>query len=480
MSKFLNFIDNEFVEPLLGAYIPTFNPAKGEVHAHVPDSTSEDVDLAVAAAKRAFVTWSESTRAYRSDLMRKVADLIEARLEDFAIAESVDQGKPLSLARSIDIPRAIHNFRFFSTYILHLENPTSDLDGVATSFAVRQPVGVAALISPWNLPLYLLTWKIAPAMAYGCTSVCKPSEFTSNTAYLLCSVLRDAGVPKGVVNMVFGVGPKAGNALVVHPDVPLISFTGGTATGEVIYRNAAPFFKKLSLELGGKNANIVFADCDWETTLATSVRSSFLNQGEICLCGSRIFVEESIFDRFVAELSERASKLVVGDPSDPKTDLGALVSKEHMAKVLGYIKLAEDLGGNIHTGGQQVEVKGFEKGYFVRPTIITGLAPTSRVCQEEIFGPVVTVVPFKTEDEVIEYANGVKYGLANSVWTQNLNRAHRVARKIHSGIVWVNCWMVRDLNQPFGGVKASGLGREGGKYSSDFFCDEKSICIAMG
>ncbi|KAJ3415031.1 Aldehyde dehydrogenase 8 member A1 [Chytridiales sp. JEL 0842] len=446
----------------------------------VPDSTSPDVDAAVESATKAFPGWSQTTRAERSRLMMKVADLLEARLEEFAIAESRDQGKPISLARTVDIPRAVHNFRFFASYILHMGEKKTDLDGVAINYVQRVPVGVAGLISPWNLPLYLATWKIAPAMASGCTCVLKPSEFTSVTVWMLCSLLNEAGVPPGVVNMVFGTGPNAGSALVSHPKVPLISFTGGTATGEIIYRNCAPLFKKISLELGGKNANIVFADADFDKAVATSIRSSFANQGEICLCGSRIFVEESIHDKFVAALSAKANALVVGDPADPKTNLGALVNKQHLEKVMYYVNLAREEGGTITAGGELVKnVRGGENGFFMRPTIITGLKPNGRVLQEEIFGPVVTVVPFKTEEEVIGYANGVKYGLAACVWTENLKRAQRVSHQIHVGTVWVNCWMVRDLNMPFGGFKASGLGREGAPYSFDFFCEEKTICFSL-
>ncbi|KAI8927612.1 aldehyde dehydrogenase domain-containing protein [Entophlyctis helioformis] len=460
-----------FVAPSTGTYIDSPNPATGRTHVLVPDSAAADVNAAVAAAKAAFEPWSRTTRAHRSAVLLRIADLLEKRLDEFAVAESQDQGKPVSLAKSIDIPRAVHNFRFFATSILHSKEMTTDLDGVTFNYVHRRPVGVAALISPWNLPLYLLTWKIA---------VCKPSEFTSVTAWMLCSILNEAGVPPGVVNMVFGNGPSAGSPLVEHEDVPLISFTGGTATGEIIYRAAAKMNKKLSLELGGKNANIVFADADFEQAIQTSVRSSFSNQGEICLCGSRIFVQEEIYEKFVAELARRADALVVGNPADESTNLGALVSQQHMEKVLYYIDVAKKSGANIVAGGVRALDGDLANGFFVRPTIITGVHPTeARVQKEEIFGPVVTITPFKTEDEVVQYANSTRYGLSASVWTQNGQRATRVARQLRVGTVWVNCWMVRDLNMPFGGHRLSGLGREGGNHSMEFFCDETAICTKL-
>eukprot|EP00842_Homolaphlyctis_polyrhiza_P002518 jgi/Hompol1/3267/HPOL_003174-RA len=486
-----NFIDGVLVPPTSGKYLDSPNPANGTTYALVPDSDSIDVDAAAAAAKRAFPSWSQTTREYRSAILLKIASLIEGRLEEFAVAESQDQGKPVSLARTVDIPRVIHNFRFFATSILHHQDMKTELDGVAFNYVNRNPVGVAGLISPWNLPLYLLTWKIAqvsapanaadPATDTGCTCVCKPSEITSVTAWMLCSVLNEAGVPPGVVNMVFGTGPSVGSPLVAHKDIPLISFTGGTATGEIVYRTAASLNKKLSLELGGKNANIIFADADFEDAITTTMRSSFSNQGEICLCGSRIFVQEEIYEKFIAEFVKRTEALVVGDPADPKTNLGALASQQHMEKVLSYIEIAKQEGASILSGGNRVMSHGLAKGFFVQPTIITGVHATeSRVQREEIFGPVVTVTPFKTDEEAVHYANSTKYGLSASVWTQNLKRAHTVGRKLEVGTVWINCWMVRDLNAPFGGVKMSGLGREGRHHSMDFFCEVSLACLHLG
>ncbi|KAJ8330775.1 hypothetical protein QVD99_008623 [Batrachochytrium dendrobatidis] len=475
-----NFIDNQFIPPSTFKYISSPNPATGTINALVPDSAAADVDAAVAAAKSAFPTWSTTTRSERSAILSRIANLLESRLEEFAQQESYDQGKPISLALSIDIPRAVHNFRFFASSILYQHEMTTMLDGVALNYVHRNPVGVAGLISPWNLPLYLLTWKIAPCIAAGCTCVCKPSEITSVTAWMLCSILQEAGLPAGVVNMVFGTGPSVGSPLVSHKDVPLISFTGGTTTGEIIYKTAASLNKKMSLELGGKNANIVFADADFETAVSTSIRSSFANQGEICLCGSRIFVHEDIFEKFVTELTRRANALVVGDPSEPTTQIGALVSKEHMNKVLSYIDIAKHEGGKIVAGGHRETVVGLTDGCFVRPTIIVGVHPTeARVQQEEIFGPVVTITPFKTDQEAITYANSTKYGLSASVWTQDLKRAHTVAQKLHVGTAWINCWMVRDLNMPFGGMKMSGLGREGRVHSMEFFCEETTVCVKL-
>ncbi|KAG0260073.1 hypothetical protein BG011_002144 [Mortierella polycephala] len=475
-----NFINNEHVKPSEGSYFDTFEPARGVAHALIPNSSKADVELAYKAASAAFPSWSKTSREERAKILYRIADLIEARLEEFAQAESKDQGKPVELAKTVDIPRAASNFRFFAGRILHAVEEAGELAGIGFSYTQRMPIGVAGLISPWNLPLYLLTWKIAPCIASGNTAVCKPSEFTSLTAYMLCSVLKEAGLPAGVVNMVFGTGMGAGQAIVEHPRIPLISFTGGTVTGAKIIANSAPHFKKLSLELGGKNANIVFADCDFELALKTSVRSSFANQGEICLCGSRIFVQRPIYEKFLSGLVQGAKALKVGDPTLKDTDLGAVVSKEHWEKIVGYIELGKKEGGTIECGGQKpasLEVE-FQDGYFLEPTIISGLTPNCRVMREEIFGPVVTIYAFDTEEEAIQLANDSEYGLSCSVWTENGRRARRVASEIQAGTVWVNTWMARDLRMPFGGMKKSGLGREGGDHSLDFYSELKTICLA--
>ena len=478
--KIRNFIDGEFIPPISGKYLENIEPATGKPYSEVADSDSGDVDLAVAAAEKAFPAWSRTPAAERSRLLLRIADLIERDLEKFARAESVDTGKPLSLARSLDIPRAASNFRFFATAILHTENEAHVTDGVAFNYTLRQPRGIVGLISPWNLPLYLLSWKIAPAIACGNTAIAKPSELTPMTAYLLCEICAEAGLPKGVLNVVHGTGPNVGAPITAHPKIGTISFTGGTVTGRKVAETCAPLFKKVSLELGGKNPNIIFADADLEAAIAGSIRSSFANQGQVCLCGSRVFVERAAYQTFVDRFVEKAAQLKQGDPLDDKTDQGAIVSKTQLDKVKFYVDLAQQEGGKIALGGAAPKSinERCSSGYFFPPTVITDLPVACRVNREEIFGPVVTITPFDTEEEVIGYANDTEYGLASSVWTQNLSRAHRVAEQIHSGTVWVNCWLVRDLRVPFGGMKQSGVGREGGEEALRFFTEPKNVCIA--
>jgi aminomuconate-semialdehyde/2-hydroxymuconate-6-semialdehyde dehydrogenase len=411
--------------------------------------------------------------------MRLVA-LIERDLEKLAQAESVDNGKPVALARAMDIPRAIANFRFYATAAIHTGNESHETVGQAINYTLRQPLGVVGCISPWNLPLYLFTWKIAPAIAAGCTVVAKPSEIAPMTAFLLSELCIEAGLPPGVLNIIHGLGSKVGAAIVADKDVKAISFTGGTKTGEEIARTAAPMFKKLSLELGGKNPNIIFADCNYDEMLATTIRSSFSNQGEICLCGSRIFVERSIYEQFKRDFVDRASRMKVGDPLEPGNDVGAIVSKQHFDKIMSYIALARDEGGTVLAGGKQIEINGrCSGGWFIEPTIIDGLPYDCRTNQEEIFGPVVTIMPFETEAEVLSHANSVRYGLSASLWTENLSRAHRMASELESGIIWINCWLLRDLRTPFGGMKDSGMGREGGFEALRFFTEEKNVCIKV-
>ena len=478
MEKLLNYIDGKLVQPIKGDYFENIEPAKGEAYSLIPDSDESDVNLAVAAAKRAFPIWSKMSAQRRSAILVRIANLITENLDELAQAESRDNGKPLKLARSIDIPRASSNFHFYGTAILHYASESHSMEDLALNYTLRQPIGVAGCISPWNLPLYLFSWKIAPALAAGNTVVAKPSEVTPYSAYLLSRICIEAGLPDGVLNIVHGYGPKAGASIIEHEDVPMISFTGGTATGEWIARTAAPKFKKLSLELGGKNPNIIFADCDFDDMMDTTLRSSFSNQGQICLCGSRILIERSIYNKFKTEFVKRVSKLKVGDPNDSKTNLGAVVSESHMEKVLEYVELAKEEGGTVLTGGHRVELEGeFAKGYFLAPTVIEGLPHTCRTNQEEIFGPVVTLIPFDTEEEAITMANSTKYGLASSTWTSDLKRAHRVARELHTGIAWINCWLLRDLRTPFGGVKNSGVGREGGFEALQFFTEPKNVCI---
>ncbi|MFZ1731256.1 MAG: aldehyde dehydrogenase [Bacteroidota bacterium] len=480
MVSILNYIDGALVEPLTGGWLNVYEPATGQVFALAPASAGADVDAAVEAARRAFPSWSVTPVEERSRLLRLVADLIEARLEDFARAESRDNGKPVWLARQVDIPRAAKNFRFFATAILHTSSEAHQTDSEALNYTLRQPIGVAGCISPWNLPLYLFTWKIAPALAAGNCVVAKPSEITPYTAFLLSQACIDAGLPAGVLNIVHGLGGEVGAAITAHPDVPAISFTGGTETGAAIARTAAPMFKKLSLELGGKNATLVFADCEFDETIDTVLRSAFSNQGEICLCGSRIFIERPLYERFRDAFVVRVREMVVGDPLDDSTGQGALVSEAHMEKVLSYVALAREEGGTVLTGGERVWLDGrCASGWFVSPTVIEGLPFSCRTNQEEIFGPVVTLMPFDAEDSAVAMANSTPYGLAASVWTSDLRRAHRVAAALQTGIVWINCWMLRDLRTPFGGVKQSGVGREGGWEALRFFTEAKNICIKL-
>ena len=481
MIKIENYIGGELVQPASGEYLDNFDPSTGSVYSHIADSDDRDVHLAVEAASAAFAAWSGASAEERHDVLMRIVALIERDMESLALAESVDNGKPVTLARTVDIPRAVANFKFYATAAMHTVNEAHDMPGQAINYTLRQPLGVVGCISPWNLPLYLFTWKIAPALAAGCTVVAKPSEVTPMTAFMLSNLCIEAGLPGGVLNIVHGLGPKVGSAIVGHKDVKAVSFTGGTKTGEEIARTAAPMFKKLSLELGGKNPNIIFADCKYEEMLATTIRSSFSNQGEICLCGSRIFVERPILERFKSDLVERVSALTVGDPLDAATDVGAIVSRPHFEKIMSYIDLAEKEGGTVLTGGRQRSVDGrCADGWFIEPTVIDGLTQNCRTNQEEIFGPVVTIIPFDTEDEVLGFANDVRYGLSATVWTENLSRAHRVASKLEAGIVWVNCWLLRDLRTPFGGVKDSGVGREGGFEALRFFTEEKNVCIKFG
>jgi aminomuconate-semialdehyde/2-hydroxymuconate-6-semialdehyde dehydrogenase len=475
-----NYIGGEMVQPASGAYLDNIEPATGDVYSLIPDSDDRDVNLAVDAARAAFPKWSHTPPEARFEVLMRVVSFIERDAEELARAECIDNGKPLSLARVMDIPRAASNFRFYATAAMHTSNESHETVGQAINYTLRQPLGVVGCISPWNLPLYLFTWKIAPAIAAGCTVVAKPSEVTPMTAYLLSKLCIEAGMPAGVLNIVHGLGPKVGAAIVGHRDIKAISFTGGTKTGEEIARTAAPMFKKLSLELGGKNPNIIFADCDYDEMLETTVRSSFANQGQICLCGSRIFVERPIYDRFKNDLVARALEMKIGDPLDDATNLGAIVSEAHMQKILSYIDLARSEGGTVLCGGERVTLGGrCANGFFLGPTVIEGLSHDCRTNQEEIFGPVVSVQPFDSEDEVVGYANSVRYGLSATVWTENLSRAHRVAAALESGIVWVNCWLLRDLRTPFGGVKDSGMGREGGFEALKFFTEEKNVCVKI-
>jgi aminomuconate-semialdehyde/2-hydroxymuconate-6-semialdehyde dehydrogenase len=473
-----NYINGTFQNPISNDWIDNYCPANGDVYGQIPNSSKDDVENAYQAAKSAFRLWSQTTLEERSRILIKISELLEANLQRFAEAESVDNGKPIALAKAVDIPRAASNFRFFGNAITQFASESHESVGQnAINYTLRQPIGVVGCISPWNLPLYLFTWKIAPAIAAGNCVVAKPSEITPMTAYLLGEICTEAGLPNGVLNIVHGLGTTTGQAIIEHPDIKAISFTGGTATGAHIAKVAAPMFKKLSLELGGKNPNIIFADCDYDDMLNTTVRSSFANQGQICLCGSRIFVERRIYEKFKIDFVKKVKQLKVGHPSETSTDIGALVSKPHLEKVLSYVAIAKDEGGNILCGGNKVTVKGYENGYYLEPTVIEVNDDQCRVNQEEIFGPVVTLMPFETETEVLQMANAVKYGLSATLWTNDLKRTMRMSNHIEAGIIWVNTWMLRDLRTPFGGVKASGVGREGGFEALRFFTEAKNVCI---
>ncbi|AOL34327.1 2-hydroxymuconic semialdehyde dehydrogenase [Geobacillus thermoleovorans] len=474
-----HFINGRFLPSQSGKMFQNINPATGEVIGTVCEGGKEEIDLAVAAAKRALSgPWKRMTTGERIAVLRRIGDLILERKEELARLESLDTGKPYSLSLTLDIPRAAYNFHFFADYLRSVGTEAYQTDEVAINYSIRRPVGVVGLINPWNLPLLLLTWKLAPCLAAGNTVVIKPAEWTPLTATVLAEICKEAGVPDGVVNVVHGFGPdSAGAALTEHPDVDAITFTGETTTGKVIMAAAAKSLKKLSYELGGKNPNIIFADADLEEAIETTLKSSFMNQGEVCLCGSRIYVERPVYEQFLQKFVAKTKELVVGDPFDPKTNVGALISEEHYERVMSYIELAKEEGGRILTGGKRPD--GLDQGYYLEPTIIVGVNRNCRIVREEVFGPVVTVMPFDEEEEVIAQANDTHYGLSATIWTNDLRRAHRVAARIEAGIVWVNTWFLRDLRTPFGGMKQSGIGREGGMHSFEFYTELTNICIKL-
>ena len=479
-ERIANYIAGDLQAPLSGKYLDNINPATGEVYSQIPDSDIKDIEEAVGAAKAAFPGWSTTPAEERFKILNHIAELIDENLDALALAETNDNGKPLWLSKKVDIPRASSNFRFFATGLMHFSTESHHMEDKAVNYTMRQPIGVVGCISPWNLPLYLFTWKIAPALAAGNCVVAKPSEITPMTGYLLSIICKEAGLPAGVLNIVHGNGPNCGAAIVAHPEIKAISFTGSTRAGKDIAATAAPMFKKISLELGGKNPNVIFADCDWDKMMRTTLQSSFANQGQICLCGSRILVEESIYEKFKTEFIARAGKLTVGDPLDENSKQGAVVSKMHFDKVMSCIETAKQEGGKILLGGNTVKGTGrCENGYFIEPTIIEGLGPSCRTNMEEIFGPVVTLQKFASEAEALQLANACDYGLSATIWTQDISKANRVAAKVESGIIWVNCWLLRDLRTPFGGMKNSGVGREGGWEALRFFTEAKNVCIQL-
>lgn len=480
VQQLKNYIDGQFVAPKSGRYLDNFDPSTGQVYSQLPDSEAIDAILAVQVANKAFAKWSQTSTKERAQFLIKIADKIEARIDEFVKAESRDMGKPEWLAREVDLPRAIYNFRYFAALIQGDSTLATQVEGKAVEYTIRQPHGVTALIGPWNMPLYTLTFKIAPSLAVGNVAICKPSEYSPMTAHMLAEVFSEVGLPPGVCNIIFGKGNPVGTTLVQHPGVPMISFTGGTATAEEIQRKAGPMFKRLSLELGGKNANIVFKDADIEKAVSGSLRAAFLNSGQICLCGSRLMIQADIYNEFMAEFRKQAMALKVGDPTDKQTFMGPLVSSEHRNKVMQAIEQAKKEDGKITSGGavpQNLSSK-FKDGYFLQPTIIEDLTNCSDLWQREIFGPVVTTMSFKYAHEAVKWANTSPYGLVASIWTQDVTRAHKLALDLQVGTVWVNTWGLRDVRMPFGGFKSSGIGREGGEESLKTYSETKTICVA--
>ena len=475
-----NYIDGRLQPPAGNDWLEVEEPATGQCYGRVAESADADLQQAVQAARQAWPAWRDAAAEQRARWLHALADLVEARSEQLALAESIDTGKPLSLARAVDIPRAAANLRFFAAAATQFASESHPMGDAGINFTLREPLGVVGCISPWNLPLYLLSWKLAPALAAGNCVIAKPSELTPVTAGLFAELCIEAGLPPGVLNILHGRGPGIGQAIVEHPEVRAVSFTGGTRTGAMIAQSAAPAFKKLSLELGGKNPAIVLADCDFERTLDGVLRAAFTNQGQVCMCGSRILVEATLYERFRDALAARVQSLKVGDPLEADTDQGALVSAAHRRKVLEAIAAAREEGGRLLCGGEAVTPPGerCRDGWFVAPTLFEGLGPACRSNQEEIFGPVATLQPFSGDEEAIALANAVSYGLAASVWGRDIGRCHRLAARVESGLVWINCWMLRDLRTPLGGTKQSGLGREGGFEAMRFFTEAKNVCVS--
>lgn len=482
MMALQNFINGKLQDAVSGEELDNIEPATGKVYGRIPRSQKADVDAAVGAAKAAFPAWAAMPTEKRSRCLIRLADAVGRNADKWAQAEAIDNGKPVELARHVDMQRSQQNLAFFASAIQHFASEAHIPSGpVNINYTHRKPIGVVGCISPWNLPLYLFTWKVAPALAAGNCVVAKPSEVTPMTAYLLSTCIEEAGFPPGVFNVIHGLGPEAGEAIVTHPDIKALSFTGGTATGAHIQKATAGTFKKLSLELGGKNAAIIFEDADLEEALRTTVRSSFANQGQICLCSSRILIQRSVYEAFRDELVAKAQAMQPGDPLETTTRMGAVVSETHRDKIMEAIEQARQDGGRILAGGQlaQAPNERCAHGYFVQPTVIEGVPQSCELNQKEVFGPVISLIPFDTEEEAIQIANDSEYGLSATVWTNDLKRAHRISTKLETGIVWVNCWLVRDLRTPFGGVKSSGVGREGGFDALRFFTEPQNVCIQL-
>ena len=477
-ERIRHYIDGEFVDSSDGGTFDVLDPVTNETYVQAAAGTAEDIDRAVAAASRAFTEgpWPRMKARERARVLNRIADEVEARDAELAELETFDTGLPITQALG-QAQRAAENFRFFADLIVAQSDDTYQVPGSQLNYVHRKPVGVAGLITPWNTPFMLESWKLAPALASGCTVVLKPAEFTPLSASLWAGIFENAGLPQGAFNLVNGLGEVAGDALVKHPRVPLISFTGESRTGQIIFANAAPHLKGLSMELGGKSPAVVFADADLDAAIDSTLFGVFSLNGERCTAGSRILVERSVYDEFCERYAARASRIVVGDPHDPATEVGALVHPEHFEKVMSYIEIGKSEGRLLAGGGRP---EGLGTGNYVAPTVFADVAPDARIFQEEIFGPVVAITPFDTEEEALRLANGVRYGLAAYIWTSDLRRAHTFAQNVEAGMVWLNSHNVRDLRTPFGGVKASGLGHEGGYRSIDFYTEQQAVHITLG
>ena len=476
MVEIHNYINGQLSEPSDKEYLDVYNPSNGSIFAKCPNSTKEDLDLAVAASNSSFSSWASLKQRERSDYLLKIAELINRDLEKFAKGETIDNGKPYSLSKSLDIPRSIKNLVFFANLASEIEEESYHQENIISQIR-RQPLGVVGTISPWNLPLYLFTWKIAPALVSGNCVIAKPSELTPYTSFLFSKACIEAKLPPGVLNILHGEGLTIGREIVRNSSIKAISFTGGTKTGKEIAIEASQSLKKVNMEMGGKNPVLIFNDCHYENMIESLIKSSFLNQGQICLAGSRIYVQEGIYEKFKADFINKINDLIIGNPFDPQTDQGAIVSKQHLEKISKYVDYAIKEGGEIISGGEIPKLdEEYSSGWYYKPTVIEGLPQNSRLNQDEIFGPVVTLSKFNDDDEVIKMANNTTYGLAAIIWTEDINRAHKLAELVESGLVWVNCWLERDLRTPFGGIKNSGFGKEGGKYALDFFTEPKNIC----
>ncbi len=473
-----NFISGEFSMGRSNDRIDLYEPATGKIYGYLNDSNIEDVNSAIAAAKAVFPLWSKLTVKDRSEFLINISKEMSLRLNTFSKYETRDTGKPISLSNNLDIPRAIENFQFFADYIRKY-NFTEHLNNNKSKNKIqRSPLGVVCCISPWNLPLYLFTWKIAPALASGNTVVAKPSEIAPYTAYMLGDVCNRVGLPKGVLNIINGRGSTVGNHIVSHKEIKAISFTGGTSTGKKIYENASSPLKKLSLEMGGKNPAIIFDDCDYELMINNLVRSCFLNQGQICLCSSRLLVQKTIYNRFKEDFCKKVSQLVIGNPLELDTEFGAISSKDQYKKIINYIALARKEGARVLIGGNKVKLNGLcTNGWFIEPTILEGLDQRSRLNQDEIFGPVVTLQSFNSIEQAIDIANDTIYGLSSTIWTKDIEKGMDISKQIDAGVIWINSWLIRDLRTPFGGMKHSGFGREGGNEILNFFTEQKNICF---